>query len=547
MQEDRQFGRLDKALGYFLGYRADLPVQEKAKFELLVTRLHNELGQGHSCIRIDEQHREILLKSGLVSENMRTPLILEQDRLYFHRYWLYEKQLAESITEIAARQLPTADYAPLLERFFPRHGHEIDWQREAVNKTLNQAFSIITGGPGTGKTTTVVKLLAILQELTGVTMSIALLAPTGKAAMRLQESVTQNKAALPCSDAIKQCIPEQVSTIHRALGSRSPSPYFKHDAENPLPYDVVVVDEASMVDLALMAKLLDALNSHARLILLGDKDQLASVESGAVLADISAALPEHTHELKKSFRFNSDIKALAVAVNQQHYEQAWTRLKGDDSASASLLDGNIIDYIAAKQFDYLQLIRTGAEYREIFRAFNEFQVLCAVRRGENSVAEINSRVVHSLVRDHQIQLIGVWYIGRPVIVTQNDPSLQLFNGDIGICMADQDQSGRMMVYFERPDGSIVRKYHPSRLPHCETVFAMTIHKSQGSEFDEVLMILPNTINPVLTKELVYTGITRARKTVKLVASQDIFSATLRQKVHRFGGLEQRLKLMKESL
>jgi len=353
---------------------------------------------------------------------------------------------------------------------------------------LRQGLSVITGGPGTGKTSTVVKILALLQEFSPQPLHIALAAPTGKAAMRLQEAIGHSKASLPCTASVQQHIPESVTTIHRLLGARPPSPFFRHCAETPLPHDLVVIDEASMVDLALMSKLVDALKKGARLILLGDKDQLASVESGAVLADLTVALPAHTLELKKSYRFEAAIKNLADSVNRQQPEQAW-RLLLRGGKNITLLTEKIVEEIVLQQTDYLERIRQGCDYAAIYRSFSAFQVLCATRRGKNSVQSVNLQVQQRLVEQRLIDADEQWYSGRPVMITQNDANMHLYNGDIGICLPDREQDGKLMVFFQRPDGS-VKKYLPARLPHCETVFAMTIHKSQGSEFDRVLIMLP---------------------------------------------------------
>ncbi len=381
-----------------------------------------------------------------------------------------------------------------------------------------------------------------MQELAEQPLHIALAAPTGKAAMRLQESIGKSKAKLPCSETIKNRIPETVTTLHRLLGAIPPSPYFRHNADKPLVYDLVVVDEASMVDLALMSKLLDALKPGARLILLGDKDQLASVESGAVLADLAMAetLQNNVYTLKKSHRFGGAIKELAEAVNFQQDELAWQILSDGEDGAVQCLDEDLIDYVAAQQADYLQLAKADAEFEQIFQAFSRFQVLCSNRQGKNSVADINDRVEQKLAEQKRIDLSGLWYPGRPVMVTQNNPALHLYNGDIGICMPDSFSAWKLMVFFQRADGS-VKKYLPARVPHCETVFAMTIHKSQGSEFEEVLIVLPETINPVLTKELLYTAITRAKKTIKLVAGEAVFTATVRQKIERVTGLVDKFK------
>lgn len=556
--EPRLFSRLNIAFARFLSQNTGLDSAQKQAFEALVMAVSYEQNQGHNCIQIDDEARTLLLASGLVETNLEAqenplPLVIEQNRLYLHRYWSYENRLAMQIKAMTQITHQAEQLDAMLDRYFPETITETDDQREAAKMAIQQSFSIITGGPGTGKTFTVVKILALLQEQAEQPLHIALAAPTGKAAMRLQESIGNSKAKLPCSETIKSRIPETVTTLHRLLGAMPPSPYFRHHADKPLVYDLVVVDEASMVDLALMSKLLDALKPGARLILLGDKDQLASVESGAVLADLAGAeaLQDNVYMLKKSHRFGGAIKELAEAVNLQQAELAWRILSEGQDSAVQFLDENLIDYIARQQADYLQLINNGAEFESIYQEFSRFQVLCSNRQGKNSVADINYRVEQKLAEQHRIDLSGLWYPGRPVMVSQNNPALNLYNGDIGICMMDNvgaglapdllgqaggiAAAGKLMVFFQRPDGSI-KKYLPARVPHCETVFAMTIHKSQGSEFEEVLIVLPEVINPVLTKELLYTAITRAKKIIKLVAKEAIFTETVRQKIDRVTGL-----------
>jgi exodeoxyribonuclease V alpha subunit len=356
--------------------------------------------------------------------------------------------------------------------------------------------------------------------------------------MRLQESIGLSKQTLPCSETIKQHIPETVSTLHRLLGAQPPSPYFKHDSTHPLVYDLIVVDEASMVDLALMSKLLDAIKPTARLILLGDKDQLASVESGAVLADLTASLHKNTVELIKSHRFQGEIKSLADAVNNQDVDQAWHILEKNQE-QVSLLEEDLIAYAAEQYTPYLLDINNNADFKTIFAAFTQFQILCSNRHGGYGVTEINKRIEEKLARQDKIKINGQWYVGRPVMVTQNNAVMQLYNGDIGLCLMDK-VSGKHTVYFLRPDGSI-KKVLPSRMPMHETVFAMTIHKSQGSEFDQCLCVLPDEINPVLSKELIYTAITRAKIKLKIRSSYAVFRQALLQKVERTGGLFEKLK------
>lgn len=539
LSEDFQFSRLDIAFSCFLAKRARGNNKQKLAFEVLVAKLSYQQSQGHSCIHLNEDEEILVLESGLISEQEIAPLKLEHNRLYLQRYWFYENRLAEQIKTLALHGNLDFKNEKLINRYFIELIDETDWQKEAAIKAISQSFCVVTGGPGTGKTTTVVKILALLQELAAInqdSLHIALAAPTGKAAMRLQESIGFSKETLPCSEEIKQQIPETVTTIHRLLGAKPPSSYFKHDATQPLIYDLVVVDEASMVDLALMSKLVDALKPGAKLILLGDKDQLASVESGAVLRDLTLALPDHTVELKKTYRFQGGIRDLAIAVNSQAVGDAWDLLN-KKSQQVGLLDGELIDYITARYDTYLAKIN-NVEFTEVFAEFTRFQVLCSNRYGERGVIAINLQVEERLYQKNKIHLAGQWYVGRPIMITQNNGSMQLYNGDIGLCLYDEAVR-KLMVYFVRSDGS-VRKVLPSRIPEHETVFAMTIHKSQGSEFDECLCVLPDKINPVLTKELIYTAITRTKTKLNISTSYEVFSQALQQRVARVGGLVEKL-------
>lgn len=547
--QEQSCSRLDNAFAHFLGLRSSLPDKQRSLFEQLIARLSSEQGQGHNCIQLTDEEMRLVLKTNLVAQKIPVqngdcsfaslkPLVLDGRRLYLHRYWFYETRLAMEIKQMLSMTIKNRPLDGVFDRYFPKRIDEIDWQREAAEHVVILGFSIITGGPGTGKTTTVVKILGLIQELAEQTLLIALAAPTGKAAVRLQESISSHISSLPCSEQIKQSIPGSVTTVHSLLGAKADSPFFKHNADRPLPYDLVVVDEASMVDLALMSKLVDALKPGCRLILLGDKDQLASVESGAVLADVTAALPTHTHELKKAYRFDKQIKALSVAINHQQAELAWQYFQ-QGSENIVLLNDNLIAYIADQQTEYLSLIMAGTDFKAVFKAFNRFQVLCANRQGNFSVNDINFQVERALLDSALISLSGQWYKGRPVMVTRNNPTLQLFNGDIGICMPDPEQSNVLKVYFQTPDGK-VRKVLPARLTECETVYAMTVHKSQGSEFDEILIVLPEKVNPILTKELIYTAITRAKKSVKLYADKAVFLQAVQHKVERFGGLIEKL-------
>ncbi|MDD4914571.1 MAG: exodeoxyribonuclease V subunit alpha [Methylococcales bacterium] len=539
--DERQYSRLACGFARFLGERSILAGESKTRFEALILELSAQQSAGHSCLALANDDRALVLASGLASTDRLTPLIVEQNRLYLHRYWQYEQRLARQVSMLCRQHFAIERIDAALDRYFPAEDADDDRQKLAAKSALSQGLTLISGGPGTGKTTTVVRILALLLETAGQGLHMALAAPTGKAAMRLQEAIAKNKVNLPCRQDIRERIPEKVATIHRLLGPKPPSPYFRHCAGNPLPYDVLVIDESSMVDLALMSKLLEAVKPGARLILLGDKDQLASVESGAVLADLTQSLPGQTVELQKSYRFQGGIKALAEHVNRQQADLAWQLLE-NSADGVSLLKTDPVAYIAEQYLEYLQLMADGADFPGIFAAFDRFRVLCANQRGHHSVSDINARVEQALSDRGKINLTAQWYAGRPVMVSANDPALQLYNGDIGVCLADPESDSQLRVFFLRGDGS-VKKLLPARLSNCETVFAMTVHKSQGSEYDKVLVMLPTKMNPVLGKELLYTAVTRAKTQVGIVADRAVFMASVGRKVQRHSGLAEKLLQM----
>lgn len=528
-----------------------------------------------------------------------TPLVLAGTRLYLRRYWQYEQQVRQAIDRRLAdnaalkQALPVAALRQRLDALFPATSSlQPDWQKLACALAAGSAFSIITGGPGTGKTTTVLKLLALLQSLAleqhGKPLRIRLAAPTGKAAARLNASITGAidtlaLGGLAQAQEIRTSLMSEAVTLHRLLGSRPDSRRFRHDETQLLRLDVLVVDEASMVDLAMMSALLAAMPPAARLVLLGDKDQLASVEAGALmgawcqraeqghylpqtrdwLQAVTGQAPQETlvdaqglaHDqavvmLRHSYRFGADsgIGRLAQAVNrgdvtsletilQQGYpDLACLLLTPDDTPAlkAWLVDGAVGHVGASGGFaagyrHYLQLMHdtrpaltsSPQAFDEwaasILNAFGEFQLLCALRSGPCGVESMNARIAGLLHREQLLDCGQVWYPGRPVMVTRNDYSLQLMNGDIGITLsvAQQQADGSHIwvnrVAFAAGDGRAgVRWVLPGRLSAVETVFAMTVHKSQGSEFTHTALLLPDNLSPVLTRELIYTGITRAR-------------------------------------
>ncbi|MBR9879130.1 MAG: exodeoxyribonuclease V subunit alpha [Gammaproteobacteria bacterium] len=574
-----------------------------------------------------------------------SPLVLEAERLYLRRYWRNEQRVASAIaarlstpgtptkdhpTEDAPTEdHPTADsdaarLRPVLDTLFPPSDPRADQaasQKLACALGARAPFAVITGGPGTGKTTTVIRLLALLQTQAiaerGAPLAIRLAAPTGKAAARLSESIRDQIAALdelPLPDAaqVRASIPHEVSTLHRLLGARPDTRHFHHHRLNPLPLDMVAVDEASMVDIDMMAALLDALPPHARLVLLGDKDQLASVEAGAVLGNLCAraeqghyrndvsdwleaatglSLPEALHDgdgraldqsvamLRHSFRFDdaSGIGQLARAINAGDSRRALAVL--DDTAFPQAqrqalpranerrlmtlaLDGRGQDAAWGSRF-YLGAITPRPDTPEagaleqsallrprpslsservewdrwasaILEAHAQFQLLTPLRAGHYGVESLNQRIEQALARaglidkpDHSTH----WYEGRPVLVTGNDYALKLMNGDIGIALkvpvefANPEAGTTLRVAFPAGDGQGgIRWVLPSRLQRVETVFAMTVHKSQGSEFVHTALVMPDTLSPILTRELVYTAVTRAKKTFTLLSASDVVLA-----------------------
>jgi len=642
---------LDKA---FVGFLHELDPQADPLVLLAAALTSHQLGHGHVCLDLfetlkapdfalslppegDAQTGAMLLPSQLLdgldgahwcralaasqlvalsvdgSEDAQSrPLVLSGKRLYLRRYWTYERRIDSALRlRLAIQESVATDLPERLNRLFDQAPPDgvVDWQKLACALATRGAFSIVTGGPGTGKTTTVVRLLALLQAPAvenGSALRIRLAAPTGKAAARLTESISQQVLSLKVPDAVKEKIPTQVTTVHRLLGSRPGTRHFRHHIGNPLPLDVLVVDEASMIDLEMMANLLDALPPHARLVLLGDKDQLASVEAGAVLGDLcrdaeagfyspqtrqwlqqvsgenlsGSGLQEDldgTHPLaqqvvmlrySRRFGEGSGIGQLARWVNQQNAEEArkllsarshadlfCVSLKGehDHALERLVLDGQGEGAHGYRYYlKMLQGTRPALDTprddqrwthwaQNLLKAFDAFQLLCAVRKGPWGVEGLNQRITSALLKARLIDSDQQWYEGRPVLMTRNDYGLGLMNGDIGIALKLPESDGGpqvLRVAFPRNDGQGgVRFVLPSRLNDVETVYAMTVHKSQGSEFTHTALILPDALNPVLTKELIYTGITRAKDWFSLIEPRSgVFEEAVRRKVKRLSGL-----------
>ncbi|HHT7531180.1 TPA: exodeoxyribonuclease V subunit alpha [Raoultella planticola] len=569
--------------------------------KLAAAVLSRDAGEGHVCLpisrlRTDEflsgktnELREqllaqagvpddwsaLLLASEAVSDGERpTPIVLCGDRLYLNRMWRNELTVARFFNE--ANQVVDVDEALLaqtLDALFPA-SDEIDWQKVAAAVALTRRFSVISGGPGTGKTTTVARLLAALIQTTRQPRCrIRLAAPTGKAAARLTESLGEALRRLLLTDEQKALLPTEASTLHRLLGAQPGSQRMRYHAGNPLHLDVLVVDEASMIDLPMMARLIDALPEHGRVIFLGDRDQLASVEAGAVLGDICAwvnagytagraaqlerltghpvpagesdvagALRDSLCLLQKSYRFgsHSGIGSLARAVNNgdRHGVRATLRQAFEDIVLHPLSTTEeyeaMLEQSQAGYGRYLQLLCERAEPEALIAAFGEFQLLCALRDGPYGVSGVNEQLEQMLNRRRAITLPrhSRWYEGRPVMISRNDSALGLFNGDIGIAL---ERGEGLRVWFPMPDGSI-KSVQPSRLPEHDTAWAMTVHKSQGSEFDHAALILPAKIVPLVTRELVYTAITRAKQRLSIYADEQVLTQSIVARTERRSGL-----------
>ncbi len=532
-----------------------------------------------------------------------TPLVLSNGRLYLRRYWQYEVTVARSLLQrLQVQPAIPKDLARRIDGLFgplrsarEQDKREVHWQSVAAAIAARGAVSVISGGPGTGKTTTVVQLLGLLQGIAleqGQALRIRLAAPTGKAAARLTASIGDAAAKLPT--ALQKRIPTDVTTLHRLLGSRPDTRHFVYNGQNPLHVDLLVVDEASMIDLEMMAAVLGALPETARLVLIGDKDQLASVEAGSVLGDIcrhaeravyrpatlerieadtgyrldalageGSLLDQRIAILRKSYRFdqNSGIGALARAVNAGDsdavaavWQQGFADLdrlavaSSEDKAFARLLlDGSPSGRPGGYRA-YLQRVQAGRQGHEseatwlqaILNAFGRFQLLSPLRKGPWGVEGLNRQAARILFNAALIERQEGWYAGRPVMVTRNTYTLGLMNGDIGIVLPfakrGAPEQSTLRVVFPMADGSF-KKVLPSRLNDAETVYAMTVHKSQGSEFDHAAMVLPASMTPVLTRELIYTAVTRARRCFTLVGpALDLLSEAVQQRTHRASGL-----------
>ncbi len=479
-------------------------------------------------------------QSALVTD--QSVLHLDSGLLYLDRYWIEEHRVADDVLALsgARRSGPPAD----IGRLFPDSYAE---QRGAAEVALSRALTVLTGGPGTGKTTTVARLLALLAaqaELEGrPRLRIALAAPTGKAAARLAEAVREQVDALDPTD--RERLPElSATTLHRLLGSRpDTSSRFRHNRDNRLAHDVIVVDETSMVSLTMMARLLEAVRPESRLVLVGDPDQLASVEAGAVLADLVEGLDQVQDSpvvrLATSHRFGASIGALAGAIRDGNADAAIEVLAAGGEHIEWLDTGDpsgILRKVAVPQSLQLREAAVLGDAEQALRILDEHRLLCAHRRGPYGVTYWNRQIERWLAEQTDTPLWTAWYPGRPVLVTANDYGLGLYNGDTGVAVL---RDGALRAVLAGAAGPL--ELAPSRLADIETMHAMTIHKSQGSQAVEVTVLLPPEESRLLTRELLYTAVTRARQKVRVIGTAAQVRAAVDRRAVRASGLANRLR------
>ena len=581
-------GELNRLDIYFAEFVADLALTADAELINTFANLSHAQANQHCCLDISDSPliQAKLRKLDCVTlvhpddrQRVNTPLVMcsFKDvghplycRLYLQRYYCYEINLTDALVQRNRQLNDGKEYVSILNELFPEtsldNKREIDWQKVAAFQSVTRQLTIITGGPGTGKTSTVVKILAaLLSRLPD--LSIKLAAPTGKAAARLNDSIKTALSTLP--ETISHLVPTEVSTVHRLLGMRADGRSYQFNQHNRMTADILVLDEISMIDVAMFNRLLNAISKETCLILLGDPDQLPSVDNGSILSDLAelgldydasfhqtvmtrlgiklpkTLKPPHKLSgafchLRKSYRFsdNKGISHLAQAIRARQFKEPVSS-EGVEFVTDYTRDLVVQDILDLYQ-SYLELTRTDATPGQLLVAFESCRVLSPVREGEFGVVALNAEmeaIIHPDIGNNP------YYHGRPVIISKNDYNLGLFNGDTGICIRSGD--GSFEVAFKGENGE-VNSYLASRLPPFETSFVMTVHKAQGAEFDQVDLVLPldlDGIEGLITRQLIYTAVTRAKSQLRVYAKASHLEASVHLDSSRLSGLVQCFKVI----
>ncbi|MDQ6934724.1 MAG: exodeoxyribonuclease V subunit alpha [Actinomycetota bacterium] len=475
----------------------------------------------------------------------------EHDLLYLDRYWSQEGAVVSDILgrqDVAAPEVDPERLATGLDRLFP--GKSYPEQREVAEASVRRWTTVLTGGPGTGKTTTLARLLALLLDQSDNPLRIALAAPTGKAAARMRQAIAEAVAADDFPDRDRAGVAGlPAMTLHRLLGAqRDNSTRFRHNRSNPLGHEVVVVDETSMVSLTMMARLLEAVRPDARLILVGDADQLASVDAGAVLKDLvlglgeSAKLSSAVSRLRTPHRFGGGIDTLATAVRSDDADRAWNVLTSGAS-DVELIDPGDLGAVRAAVEPPAWALLEAAEVGDrpvAIRALGNHRLLCAHREGPFGAGLWNRRIQRWLQDRQGRDYLPRWYAGQPLVVMSNDYGLKIWNGDTAVVVADPASPSGLISVFEDPADPRGRTLSLNRLSDVQTAHALTVHRAQGSQFEEVTVLLPDPESLVLSRELFYTAITRATSKVRVVASEESVRAAIARPAQRASGLALRL-------
>ncbi|AJI74768.1 exodeoxyribonuclease V, alpha subunit [Francisella philomiragia subsp. philomiragia ATCC 25015] len=524
-------------------------------FHILIKLMH-VYSHGHSCLKIADISNKTIFASEKTNQSDakvgfkmpsfdeivsilesldydKLPIYFakEYDSLYIKRLWNYEVEIANFIKSRTIQNIQQANHIEeVVDKLF-EPADEIDWQKQAVIKSLNYNFSIISGGPGTGKTTTVAKLLLAIQMLNQNQQRIALLAPTGKAAQRMTESLNSVLSKRVDNDSYLGLSNLEAQTIHRFLGLRPNSTHVKYNEQSKAPYDVIIVDEASMLDMNIFIKLIRAVADNTKLILIGDTNQLPSVEAGSLLANFThhrdGDITPYTTLLIKNYRSQQYINNLAASVLKGNINIDSHQNENINFHSIRNLDTYLRDY--AKRYSQLEKCR---DYKEALTELNKFRILVANKNLEIGTDKLNQKIEKFMSKP-----IDSSYKGKPIMITQNSYSLGLFNGDVGIIWPDD--TGKLRAYF---DGKDAKAFSLNMLPKYESVYAMTIHKTQGSEFDEIVIILPAEDNEALSKQLLYTAITRAKHKLTIISEQSSLRDIAQKDIKRNSNISELVSL-----